>query len=50
MLGFKKVKKKGKKEKEKIEGNVKIKGVKHQELLHHLEIKPSCGQPISITP
>lgn len=46
MLGFKEVKKR---KKEKIEGKVKTKGVKHQELLNHLEIKPS-GEPISITP
>lgn len=51
MLGFKE-EKKGKKKKEKREGKEekKKKGVKHQELLNHLEIKPSCGQPISITP
>lgn len=49
MLGFKEVKK-GKKKKEKIEGKVKTRGVQHQELLNHLEIKSSGGQPISITP
>lgn len=49
MLGFKE-EKKGKKKKEKREGKEEKKGVKHQELLNHLEIKPSCGQPISITP
>lgn len=32
MLGFKKEKKKKAKEKEKIDGNIKTKGVKHQEL------------------
>lgn len=48
MLDFKEVKKR--KEEKKIEGKVKTKGVKDQELLNHLEIKPSGGQPISITP
>lgn len=42
MLGFKEVKK-GNKKKAKTERKEKTKGVKHQELLNHLEIKPSCG-------
>lgn len=48
MLGFKEKKKERRKKKREGKEENK-KGVTHQELLNHLEIKPSCGQPISIT-